>query len=189
MQIISGIAKGIKISVPKGNEVRPTSSRTRTALFSSIGDFSGLTIVDLFSGSGSLGLEAASRGASIVIFVEQSKKHCEFIAENIAKVTKAGVDTQFHIVHGDVVRSLGNIQRLVDDIDITFSDPPYPISDAMFETVTSDVKFSIYEKNILVWEIPDRSENEAIFMKPKLWKMSKVRKFGRTEFRFYKIKN
>ena len=189
MQIISGIARGIKLSVPKGNDVRPTSSRTRTALFSSIGDFTGLTVVDLFAGSGSLGLEAASRGAAVVVFIEQSKKHCDFIKENIAKVTKAGVETEFHVVHGDVIRSLSNLRRLVDDVDITFGDPPYPVSDAMFSTVAADPKLAAYTNNQLIWEIPDRCENETAFLMPKLWKMTRIRKFGRTEFRFYSIKN
>lgn len=188
MQIISGIARGIKLSVPKGNEVRPTSSRTRTALFSSLGDFDGLTVVDLFAGSGSLGLEAASRGAVSVVFVEQSKKHCDFIRENIEKVKKAGVEAEFHIIHGDVLHSLGNIRRLVDKVDITFGDPPYPVSGTMFSAVTSDPKLTAFEGNELVWEIPDRCDNEAAFLVSKLWKMTRVRKFGRTEFRFYTAK-
>ena len=188
MQIISGVAKGIKLSVPKGDAVRPTSSRTRTALFSSIGDFTGLTVVDLFAGSGSLGLEAASRGASEVIFIEQSKKHCDYINENIEKVKKSGVQSEFHVIHGDVLKCIGNIHRLTSKVDITFGDPPYPISDTMFGAVASDPKLSAFENNKLIWEVPDRTDNENVFLLPKLWKLSKVRKFGRTEFRFYKVK-
>jgi len=157
-------------------------------LFSSLGDFDGLTIVDLFAGSGSLGLESASRGAARVVFIEQSKKHCDFIRENIEKVKKAGVLTEFHVIHGDVVRSLGNIRRLVDTVDITFGDPPYPISDSMFSAVSSDPKLTAFDGNELVWEIPDRCDNESAFLLVKLWKMTGVRKFGRTEFRFYSVK-
>ena len=189
MQVISGVAKGIKLSVPKGNDVRPTSSRTRTALFSSIGNFADLVVVDLFAGSGSLGLEAASRGCSVVVFVEQSKKHCDYINMNIDKVKKAGVTTEFHVIHGDVTRSLGSLKRLVDRVDLTFADPPYPVSDLMFEAVTADNKFTKFGSNQLIWEVPCRCENETAFLKPKLWRVSKIRKFGRTEFRFYKIKN
>lgn len=188
MQVISGVARGIKLSVPKGNDVRPTSSRTRTALFSSLGEFEGLVVVDLFAGSGSLGLEAASRGATVVVFVEQSKKHCDFIRENIEKVKKAGVETEFHVIHGDVLNSLGNLRRLVDHVDITFGDPPYPVSDSMFRAVAADPKLVEFTGNELVWEIPDRCDDEGAFLLPKLWKLKRTRKFGRTEFRFYGIK-
>ena len=70
MNIISGKARRILLTVPKGMAVRPTSVRARKALFDSLGDFSGANVVDLFSGSGSLGLEAASRGAAKVVMVE-----------------------------------------------------------------------------------------------------------------------
>lgn len=188
MQVISGVAKGIKLSVPRGNDVRPTSARTRTALFSSIGDFTGKVVVDLFAGSGSLGLEAASRGASVVVFVEQSKKHCSFIKQNIEKVTKAGVETEFHVIHGDVSTSLVSLRRLVDNVDVAFSDPPYPVSADMFAVVAADKRFAEFNDMMLVWEIPDRCENDTVFLTSKLWKMAKVRKFGRTEFRFFYVK-
>ncbi len=189
MQVISGLAKGIKLSVPKGNDVRPTSSRTRTSLFSSINEFNGLTIVDLFAGSGSLGLEAASRGAKKVIFIEQSKKHCKFIEDNIEKVKKAGVETEFHVIHGDATKSLASISRLTDIVNMTFSDPPYPISEEMFGIVTKNKHLAAYSENMLIWEVPDFCENKMVFLKPGLWKVAKTRKFGRTEFLFCKPKS
>ena len=68
MNIISGIARGVKLEVPKGLEVRPTAARARKSLFDSVRVFKNLTIVDLFSGVGALGLEAASRGAKRSLF-------------------------------------------------------------------------------------------------------------------------
>ena len=92
------------------------------------------------------------------------------------------------VIHGDAGNSLGNLRRLTDSIDITFSDPPYPVSSEMFEYVTENKDLAEFSGNKLVWEIPSHSENDTTFLKPLLWKLSKVRKFGRTEFRFYKAK-
>ena len=70
MNIIAGIARGVELSVPDTMQVRPTSGRARKALFDSLGDFSGLHILDLFSGSGALALESASRGAAAITMLE-----------------------------------------------------------------------------------------------------------------------
>ena len=73
MRIIAGIARGMSLAVPRGGHVRPTSDRVRGAVFSSLGDrVVGATVLDLFAGTGALGLEAASRGANAVMFAESA---------------------------------------------------------------------------------------------------------------------
>ena len=89
MRISAGKARGIVLNVPPGLSVRPTAGRARQALFDSIGDLSGLTILDLCAGSGGIGLEAASRNAGTVVFVENLSKNIRIIEENIEKVRKA----------------------------------------------------------------------------------------------------
>ena len=71
MEITGGIAKGVTVKVPSGVEVRPTSVRSRRALFDMLGDLSGKRFCDLFAGSGAVGIEAASRGAAHVLLVEK----------------------------------------------------------------------------------------------------------------------
>ncbi|MCP3967120.1 MAG: hypothetical protein GY750_11345 [Lentisphaerae bacterium] len=180
MQIISGIAKRIRLTVPKGLAVRPTSVRARKALFDSLGDFTDAKIVDLFSGSGALGLEAASRGASDVLLVEQSGAHCQAINENIEKVVKAGVTANIRLVSQNALS--GNYYHLLPKPDAIFADPPYPISIECFETMTSNERFMQWAAGaFLIWEIPDEPGASGKFMNvPGL--ESNFRKFGSTNF-------
>jgi len=86
MEIISGFAKNVQLKTPRSFNVRPTTIRARCALFDSLGSFEGLKVLDLFAGSGAMGLEAASRGASEVTLVESAPEHCRFIRTNVEKV-------------------------------------------------------------------------------------------------------
>ena len=90
MRIISGDARGIRLAVPEGGEeLRPTEDRVKESLFSTLGDFTGAAMLDLFSGTGALGLEALSRGASRVVMVERDTRHADAIQENLSAVRQA----------------------------------------------------------------------------------------------------
>ncbi|QSH41143.1 RsmD family RNA methyltransferase [Lentisphaerota bacterium ZTH] len=180
MHIISGIARRIRLTVPKGMAVRPTSVRARKALFDSLGNFSNAEIADLFAGSGALGLEAASRGAARVLLVEQSSAHCRAINENIARITKAGVITDIKVVCQNVLS--GSYFHLLPRPDAIFVDPPYPVSIKCFETLTSSVKFKKWAADaLLIWEIPDSPGATGHFMNVPGLKTD-LRKFGGTSF-------
>src|SRR5439155_24603745 len=85
MRVIAGSAGGIRLAVPKRG-VRPTMDRVKAAIFSSLGDtIIGARVLDLFAGSGALGIEALIRGASSVLFVEEDRQSIEFIEKNLAK--------------------------------------------------------------------------------------------------------
>ena len=87
MQIIAGKARSLELSAPPGIGVRPTAGRSRKALFDSIGGaLAGSCVLDLFSGSGALALEAASRGAAVLWMVESNSRHAAVIEENIRKI-------------------------------------------------------------------------------------------------------
>ncbi len=180
MNIISGTAKGIELTVPSGLAVRPTSVRARKALFDSLGDFAGANVVDLFAGCGSLGLEAASRGAAKVVFVENSRAHCKTIEENIEKTSRAGVSSEMTVIPTD---ALGGAYRLkMPEPDIIFSDPPYPVSIECFEQMMADERFVEWANgSYLIWEIPADSGAAGKFMNhPAL--ISQIKKFGGTQF-------
>ncbi|MFA7231106.1 MAG: RsmD family RNA methyltransferase, partial [Victivallaceae bacterium] len=119
MQIIAGTARSIILTVPKGLAVRPTSVRARKALFDSLGSLSGLKVVDFFAGSGALGLEAASRGASEVAFVENARLHCQVIEGNIAKVIKAGASESLKVTCSNVAGCF--FPALMKNPDIIFA--------------------------------------------------------------------
>ena len=90
MRIVSGDARGIRLAVPEGGEeIRPTEDRVKESLFSTLGDLTGTSVLDLFSGTGALGLEALSRGASKAVLVERDASHAEIIRKNLVAVKQA----------------------------------------------------------------------------------------------------
>ena len=120
MRIIAGSARGIPLIVPK-TVTRPTADRTREALFSILsGKLEDAQVLDLYAGSGALGLEALSRGATAAVFVEQNRTAAGVIEKNAAKaklVERAKIKTI------DVAKFLRYAQR--DRFDLIFADPPY----------------------------------------------------------------
>jgi 16S rRNA (guanine966-N2)-methyltransferase len=130
MRIIAGVAKGRSLSSVAG-ATRPTSDRAREAIFSTLtsefGDFLGLQILDLFSGSGAMGLEALSRGASLVHCVEKDDAAAKTISTNNALVQKAQPVGVFHLFHISA-------QKFVDtpaqnQYHFVYIDPPYDFAD------------------------------------------------------------
>jgi 16S rRNA (guanine966-N2)-methyltransferase len=90
MRIVAGSRKGHRISAPKGVVTRPTGDRVREAAFSLIGPLEGASVLDLFAGSGAMGLEALSRGASRCVFVERDRAACRVITQNLEKLSLTG---------------------------------------------------------------------------------------------------
>lgn len=121
MRIIAGTAGGIPIKVPQG-DTRPTTDRVREALFSMLGDaVSGARVLDLFAGSGALGLEALSRGAESVVFVEQNRNAADIIRLNLQKARL----TNATLRQSDVFRTLADLAKTGHTFDLVFADPPY----------------------------------------------------------------
>ena len=185
MNIISGIARGISLEVPKGLDVRPTAVRARKSLFDSLRVFQGLTIVDLFSGIGALGLEAASRGASDVYFVENSFENCRVIEKNIQKLKRAGVEAKMNVVRCDAMKVCDRLSELRGKIDIIFADPPYD----MAETITKDLfvseRFVEWAGNALfIFESPSETSRKPDFKDLSLWSIKECRKLGQSVFYF-----
>ena len=121
MRIISGLYRGRPIVAPKGDTTRPTADRTREALFSMLtsrlGSFEGLRVLDLFAGSGALGLEALSRGAATCTFVEQDGAALDCLRTNIAKLGATGAE-----IRAQSVMALGPAPA---PYDLILLDPPY----------------------------------------------------------------
>lgn len=120
MRVISGKARGVQLKTPDGMATRPTADRVKEALFSIIQfDLPGAKVLDLFGGTGQLGIEALSRGAKSAVFVDAGEPACRLIRENLRR-TKLETDTS-------VVRSdyLAYLQRCREKFDIIFLDPPY----------------------------------------------------------------
>ncbi|MGA0332904.1 MAG: 16S rRNA (guanine(966)-N(2))-methyltransferase RsmD [Kiritimatiellia bacterium] len=126
MKITGGVAGGIPVEVLKGNRTRPTTDRIRESLFGSLRDrIPDAAVLDLFAGSGALGLEAASRGAARVDFVEKHGGTCRLIEKNAAKVTKAGSTAALRVHVLDSFRYLKTPG--LGQVDLVFADPPYAL--------------------------------------------------------------
>jgi 16S rRNA (guanine966-N2)-methyltransferase len=127
MRIIAGLAKGMALAAPRGAHVRPTSDRVREAIFSSLGHrVVGADVLDLYAGTGALGLEAASRGARSVTFVEKARQSLDAIETNLARFQKnRGVDCEFCVLRGDVLAQVSCLAEAGRQFALIFADPPY----------------------------------------------------------------
>lgn len=117
MRVVAGEFKGRRLAAPRGTRTRPTADRVREALFSMLGDVGGARVLDLYAGSGALGIEALSRGAAAAVFVERDPRALAAIERNLAPL---GADAE--IVRQDVRRWLAGA---VGPFDLVFCDPPY----------------------------------------------------------------
>lgn len=123
IRISGGALRGRVLKSPKGEAVRPTAARVREALFSVLGQgLHGMAVLDLFAGVGTLGIEAASRGASDVIFVERDRRTSGLLQAN-AELLDGLASTE--ILTMDVGRALSLLARRADPFDLVFLDPPY----------------------------------------------------------------
>ena len=120
VRIIAGTKRGARIAAPKGVATRPTGDRVREAAFNLIGPVDGAAVLDLFAGSGAMGLEALSRGAASATFVESDRAACRTISQNLEKLGLVGA----RVVCGDAVWSLRQEGR---SYDLVLVDPPYEL--------------------------------------------------------------
>lgn len=125
MRIIAGEWRGRKLVAPQGEATRPTADRARETLFSMLtsrlGGFTGLTIADLYAGSGALGFEALSRGAAACVFVDQDREAIASIRANAATLGATAADIRQQSVTG--------LARAAAPFDLLFLDPPYATAD------------------------------------------------------------
>ena len=122
LRIVAGDLGGRSIEAPRGRRTRPTAARVREAWFSALGgSVEGASVLDLFSGSGALGIEALSRGAEVVQFVEQDRRTFEVLKRNIEAL---GLDERARLHRGDVFLFLARLEG-GPRYDLALADPPY----------------------------------------------------------------
>ncbi len=123
MRVIAGRAKGTRLMVPKGTVTRPTADRVREALFSILGErVAGSKVLDLFAGSGALGIEALSRGASEAVFVDNSAAAIAAMRDNLER---CHLSDRGRVTKADAGRGLGALSRQAGPFNLIFADPPY----------------------------------------------------------------
>jgi 16S rRNA (guanine966-N2)-methyltransferase len=121
VRVVAGAYKGQRLTAPRGATTRPTQDRVREALFSVLGTVEGERVLDLYAGSGALGIEALSRGAAHATLVESDAKAVQVIERNAADL---GCADRCLLLRQDVERAL---PRLPGPYDLVFSDPPYAL--------------------------------------------------------------
>jgi len=179
MRVIAGSAGGVRLAVSKRG-VRPTMDRVKAAIFSSLGDtIIGASVLDLFAGSGALGIEALSRGASSVLFVEEDRQSIEVIEKNLAKTRLEGCVRRQDVF--DFLRISSGIAKF----HVVFADPPY-------EKTKSGERFTetlLASKALVQLLEPDgvfileKRPAEAL-SEMKLWRVVRQKAYGATEILF-----
>jgi 16S rRNA (guanine966-N2)-methyltransferase len=124
MRIVAGTHRGRRIAAPSGRATRPTSDRVREAIFSIVGPVDGLDVLDLFAGSGALGLEALSRGAATATFVDRSPRAAAAVRANAASL---GLDDRARVVRRDWRAALATERAAGRRFGLCLCDPPYSL--------------------------------------------------------------
>ena len=180
MRIIGGKARGTKIYTLEGNNTRPTLDRVRESVFNIIqNDIKDCVFLDLFSGSGAIGLEAISRGAKKAILCDNSKAAIEIIKKNIEK-TKFNQNIELYLL--DYERLLK--EKINEQIDIIYVDPPYS-TDFAYKAIKVILEKEILKESSIIIIETDRNEVENN-IKTLPIKIIDKRKYGKAELIFIK---
>lgn len=179
VRVISGSARGLKLNTPGDDRVRPTTDRVKESMFNIVQDWVyDSQVLDLFAGSGALGIEALSRGASQAVFCDNSLDSIKIIKSNIEK---ARVADRSQIVNGDFKRCLRDMEAKNQSFDMIFVDPPY--YEGLFEEVLDTIRScKILKKNGIV--IVEHDAKRPIGQVEGL-EVYKEKKYGITMLTFY----
>ena len=180
MRVIAGRAGGVRLMSPK-NGVRPTMDRVKAAIFSSLGEIViSARVLDLFAGTGALGIEALSRGANSALFVEEDRQSISAIEKNLSKTQLTG-----RVRQQDVFGFLKNARATTEKFQIVFADPPY-------DKMKSGERFT--DKLLTDETLPELLERDGVFVlekrpgedipSTKLWQVNRQKTYGATEVLF-----
>ena len=184
MRIIAGLAKGMTLVVPRAG-VRPTADRIREAIFSSLGEHVvGAHVLDLFAGTGALGLEAASRGAALVTFIEQARGAWECLEKNIRIFERnRGVDCPFTVLRAAVASQLPKLAAEGETFHLLLADPPY--GEAAAELLRDASLPALLAKDGM-FVLESAKRDALIVAEP--WERVREAVYGDTRVSFFRIK-
>jgi 16S rRNA (guanine966-N2)-methyltransferase len=154
MRIIAGTHRGRRLSAPRGERTRPTGDRVREALFSILGPIEGAAVLDLFAGSGALGLEALSRGARRCTFVDSDRSACRVIGENLASLGLTGAT----VLQRDALHALREEAAAGRRYDLVLVDPPYGAWAALEPLLATALPSVLADDALVVVESDARAE-------------------------------
>jgi 16S rRNA (guanine966-N2)-methyltransferase len=170
LRVVAGEFKGRPLHAPRGNAVRPTSDKVRGAIFSVLGDIAGLRVLDLFAGTGALGIEALSRGAADAAFVDTDPAPAQRNLEAI------GIEATVH--RRDALRFLANSDA---HYDLVFADPPYSSAPSLGDRLTQLLPAVLSKNARIVTESDKRAPLELAFP------LEFERDYGDTRIRIHRV--
>lgn len=175
-RIVAGVAGGRRLAVPRGSGTRPTSERAREALFSTLeahrGGLAGARVLDLYAGSGAVGLEALSRGAAAVLLVESNPRAVAVLRGNVRAVRLAGAT-----VAADRVERVLATEPGRPAYDVVFADPPYAVPAlTLRELLAAAVRRGWIADDAFV--VVERATREGEFDWPAGWRTLAARRYG-----------
>lgn len=181
MRVITGTARGRRLKTLDGSDVRPTTDRVKEAIFSVIQfDIEGRRMLDLFAGSGQMGIEAISRGAEKVVFVDNSADSVATVKENLKNcdLMKSAV-----VIQGDAQVYLnGCVSSGKDKFDFAFLDPPY--GNGILQSVLPSVAKAMKQSGVIICECPlDEKLPESV----ENFTVSREYRYGKIKVTFYRV--
>jgi len=179
MRIISGASKGRKLVTPKSQSLRPTSDRVKESIFNILGgEVEGKLVLDLFAGTGNLGIEALSRGAKKAVFVEKGRQALRLIQRNVIQI---GLERRVEIIPRDASRAIGILKWRGEIFDLIMMDPPYE-KGLIKRTLTKLNSHPIYHVNSILIIEHDRREPLPSILEG--WNLIRERRMGDTVISF-----
>jgi 16S rRNA (guanine966-N2)-methyltransferase len=179
MRIISGTSKGRKLVAPRNYSLRPTSDRVKESIFNILQDeIEGKVVLDLFAGTGNLGIEALSRGAKKTIFVEKGRQALRLIQRNL---TQFGLEERSEILPKDANRAIGILKQRRECFGLILMDPPYE-KGLIQKTLMKLNSHQIYYKDSILVIEHNRRESLPPIMNG--WNLIRQRRIGDTMISF-----
>jgi 16S rRNA (guanine(966)-N(2))-methyltransferase RsmD len=179
MRIISGTSKGRKLVTPRDHSLRPTSDRVKESIFNTLqGKLEGKVVLDLFAGTGNLGIEALSRGAKKTIFVEKGRQALRLIQRNL---NLFGLKERSEIFSKDANRAIGILKRQGESFDVILMDPPYE-KGLIQKTLTILNAHQIFHKDSIL--VVEHNRREPLPTTLEGWNLIRQRRIGETVISF-----
>ena len=183
MKVIGGCLKGRNLSFKKTGVLRPTKNVAREALFDIAGNrLDDKRVLDLFAGTGALGIESISRGASLAVFVEMSPELMALIKKNIRDL---GINDKAEFINASVESAVRRFARECRTFDLVIADPPYDYDEVRLRKIFRGLSTIVNQDGTAVLELSSRTVFSEEF---EGWDLTKERKYGSTKLQFYKKK-
>jgi len=180
LRVIAGLLKGRKLLEIKAQNIRPTSDRVKEAMFSILGNrVINCRFLDLFAGSGSVGIEAYSRGADEVIFIDSNKESIKVLKDNL---TITGILDSIEVYNTDYSNAINKLTEKKKLFDIIFIDPPYK-KDIAYDAVKKIFKSNILSNYGII--IIEQSKKDFVHEKIEAYELVKRKTYGNTLLLFY----